>query len=98
MQLAEIRESTCNEKECPTCRSKIYEWRYCEMYAGSYVSNGIRLEIRRVPREGFKDPIYLDELTQYFEGGLYRIWPGDPYLSKGGKRLHRQVWRDAFGE
>jgi len=67
------------------------------MYAGSFVLDGERVEIRKRPAEGFADPVVLDALTQYFDGGLYRLWPSEQYLSKGGKRLHRDVWSAAFG-
>jgi len=68
------------------------------MYAGSFIQDGKRVEIRRVPSEKHYDPIILDPLTQYFDGGLYRIWPSDQYFSRGGKTLHRDVWKSAFGE
>jgi hypothetical protein len=67
------------------------------MYAGSFVQNGERVEIRREPIAGFQNPIVLDAITQYFDGGLYRRWPSDKYWSRGGKKLHRDVWRIAFG-
>jgi hypothetical protein len=67
------------------------------MHAGSFVLDGQRVEMRRVPSEGFANPIVLDGLTQYFRGSLYRIWPSDRYFSKGGSRLHRDVWKAAFG-
>jgi len=84
--------------KCPTCGGGIQRRAYGEMYAGSYVLNGERMEIRRIPNEGFVDPIYLDSITQYFNGGLYRMWPSERYLSRGGKRIHRDVWKVAFGE
>jgi hypothetical protein len=68
------------------------------MYAGSQVLDGQRVEIRRSPADGFANPIYLDPLTQYFNGALYRLWPNERYFSKGGSRLHRDVWEFAFGE
>jgi hypothetical protein len=67
------------------------------MYGGSFVLDGQRVEIRATPDESFSDPIYLDPLTQYFAGGLYRMWPSERYLSRGGKKLHRDVWIAAFG-
>lgn len=60
--------------------------------------DGKRLEIRRVPDAGYADPIVLDPLTQYFDGGLYRLWPSETYYARGGKKLHRDVWTSAFGE
>jgi hypothetical protein len=68
------------------------------MHAGSFVLDGQRMEIRRVPDAEYRDPVYLDEITQYFDGGLYRMWPSDSYLSRGGKKLHRDVWTAAFGQ
>lgn len=67
------------------------------MYAGSFIQDGERMEIRRVPDEHYADPIVLDALTQYFDGGLYRMWPGEKYLSRGGRKLHREAWVAAFG-
>jgi hypothetical protein len=67
------------------------------MHAGSFIRDGERVEIRAVPAAGYSDPIYLDPLTWYWDGGLYRMWPGDKYPSRGGKRLHRYVWAAAFG-
>jgi len=67
------------------------------MYAGSFILDGNRVEIRKRPSELFADPVVLDPLTQYFDGGLYRIWPSEQYFSRGGAKLHREVWRVAFG-
>jgi hypothetical protein len=67
------------------------------MHAGSFVLDGQRVEISGEPSPEYRDPIYLDEITQYFDGGLYRMWPSDRYLSRGGRRLHRDVWKAAFG-
>jgi hypothetical protein len=68
------------------------------MYAGSYVHDGQRVEIRRKPNGGFINPVVLDPITQYFDGGLYRLWPSEKYWSRGGKKLHRDVWTSAFGQ
>jgi hypothetical protein len=68
------------------------------MYAGSYVSYDGRVEIRAVPKAGFIDPIRLDDITQYFRDQRYGLWPSKKYFSKGGSRLHRDVWADAFGK
>jgi hypothetical protein len=67
------------------------------MHAGSFILDGERVDIRRTPPDGFADPVYLDPITQYFNGGLYRMWPSERYLARGGKRLHRDVWSTAFG-
>lgn len=97
MRLEAIHQSTDREASCPTCGGAVQRRTFGEMYAGSFISNGQRVEIRRVPYEGYMDPIVLDPLTQYFDGGLYRVWPSDRYLSRGGKKLHRDVWTLAFG-
>lgn len=98
MWLETIHKSEDHKEKCPTCGSGVQRRVYGEMYAGSQVLNGERVEIRRVPNEGFADPIYLDPLTQYFDGGLYRLWKNERYLSRGGKKLHRAVWELAFGK
>jgi hypothetical protein len=67
------------------------------MHAGSFILDGERVDIRAVPAEGFSDPIYLDDLTVYFDGGLYRVWPSERYPSRGSRKLHREVWKAAFG-
>ncbi len=69
------------------------------MYAGSFILNEERVEIRRVPDAQYRDPIVLDELTQYFDGKLYRIWPSSKYLTNGSKgSIHRAAWFGAFGK
>lgn len=97
MWLDAIRKPEDHEAACPTCGSGVQRRAYGEMYAGSFLSNGQRVDIRKIPQEGFIDPIVLDPLTQYFDGGLYRLWPSDKYLSRGGRKLHRDVWAVAFG-
>jgi hypothetical protein len=67
------------------------------MHAGSFVQDGERVEIRAVPYEWYRDPIRLDPITWYFDGGLYRLWPSEQYPSRGGKKLHRDAWAAAFG-
>ena len=98
MWLETVQEPENNSEKCPTCGSHVRRRVYGEMHAGSFVSDGKRVEIRRTPCEGFHDPVVLDPLTQYFDGGLYRLWPSETYFSRGGKKLHREVWRVAFGE
>lgn len=98
MWLAAVRESTCNSEECPTCGGGVQRRVYGEMHAGSFVLDGQRVAIRKVPNEGFIGPVVLDPLTQYFDGGLYRLWPSERYFSRGGKKLHRDVWASAFGD
>lgn len=97
MWLEAIHPSEDHEAPCPTCGGAVQRRVYGEMHAGSFVLNGERVEIRRKPDEGFIGPIVLDPLTQYFDGGLYRMWPSEKYLSRGGRRLHREVWKTAFG-
>lgn len=97
MWLETLHDKQAHEAGCPTCGGGVRRRVYGEMYAGSFVHDGQRVEIRRVPGEGFADPIYLDPITQYFDGGLYKMWPSERYLSRGGKKLHRDVWQAAFG-
>lgn len=97
MWLETIHKPSCDEEKCPTCAGGVRKWLFGEMYAGSFIQNGERVGISRKPNKGFSNPIVLDPITQYFDGGLYRLWPSDKYLSRGGKKLHRDVWRSAFG-
>lgn len=97
MWLETIHSPAHNEDKCPTCGGGIRKRVFGEMHAGSFILNGQWVEIRRVPNPDYADPIVLDELTQYFRGALYRIWPSDRYYSKGGSRLHRDAWKAAFG-
>src|SRR6266850_128071 len=97
MRLEAIRRAQAHAQKCPTCGGEVQRRQYGEMYAGSFISDGKRVEIRRIPHAQYADPIILDALTQYFDGGLYRKWPGEAYYSRGGKRLHREMWRMAFG-
>lgn len=97
MWLETVHQSKNHATKCPTCGGGVQRRAYGEMHAGSYLLDGKRVDIRRSPHEGFSDPIYLDPLTQYFDGGLYRIWPSETYLTRGGKKLHRDVWEGAFG-
>jgi endogenous inhibitor of DNA gyrase (YacG/DUF329 family) len=97
MWLETLCKPTSDEAQCPTCGGPVCRRIYGEMYAGSFVQDGQRVEIRKQPASGFADPIQLDPITAYFDGGLYRIWPSDRYFSRGGKKLHRAVWMAAFG-
>ena len=97
MRLESVPQPSCNSEKCPTCNGYVQRRTYGEMHAGSFIQNGHRVEISRIPNEGYADPIFLDALTQYFDGGLYRIFPADKYLKRGGKYLHREAWRVAFG-
>lgn len=97
MRLEAVCLSKGDEAQCPTCGGGVHRRPFGEMHAGSFILDGQRVEIRREPDSEYRDPIYLDEITQYFDGGLYRLWPSEVYLSRGGKRLHRDAWRAAFG-
>lgn len=97
MRLEAIHLAEDHENCCPTCGGGVRRRTYGEMHAGSFILDRERVEIRRGPQDGFADPIVLDALTQYFDGGLYRLWPGEAYYTRGGKKLHRHVWEDAFG-
>src|SRR5208337_414010 len=96
--MAKMHEVTNNQEKCTTCGSEIHRRYESEMYAGSFILNGERMEICRKPNETFRDPIKLDELTQYFNGKLYRLYAKEKYFSNGSGRLHRDVWKDAFGD
>ena len=98
MRMEAVSQPAHDTEKCPTCGGGVSRRSYGEMYAGSFIQNGKRVEIRRVPHEGFVDPIVLDIITQYFDGGLYRMWPGAPYYTRGGKTVHRDVWKMAFGD
>lgn len=97
MRLEAIHSPEDHEAQCPTCGGPVHRRIFGEMHAGSFVLDGERVEIRRIPDPEYRDPIYLDEITQYFDGGLYRLWASENYLSRGGRRLHRDAWVAAFG-
>lgn len=98
MWLEAVSQPTDHAHKCPTCGGGVRRRVHGEMHAGSSILDGERVDIRRSPAAGYADPIVLDTLTQYFDGGLYRSWPSERYLSRGGKKLHREVWRVAFGD
>ena len=87
-----------NQEKCGACGSYIQGQYESEMYAGAFIFDRQRVEIRRKPKEWFKNPIILDIITQYFDGKLYRLYSSEKYFSCGGGTLHRHVWRGAFGE
>lgn len=97
MWLEAVQACGDDAQECPTCGSRVRRRIYGEMYAGSFISDGERVDVRRIPDEGHIDPVVLDPITQYFHGGLYRLWPKETYYARGGKKLHRAVWESAFG-
>lgn len=97
MWMEAIRGAEDHETECQSCGGGVRRRPHGEMHAGSFVRDGARVEIRREPDAGFADPVVLDPLCQYFDGRLYRLWPQERYFARGGQRLHRDVWRAAFG-
>jgi len=97
MRLETIQQPTHNSTKCPSCGGNVQRRVYGEMHAGAQILNGERVEISRTPDAGYADPIWLDEITQYFDGGLFRLWPAEHYFARGGKSLHRAVWASAFG-
>lgn len=97
MWLETVHQSEDHAEKCPTCGGGVQRRTYSEVHAGSLIFHGERVDFRGIPRADFADPIVLDPLTQYFDGGLYRLWPSEKYLARGGKRLHRDVWEGAFG-
>jgi hypothetical protein len=100
MRLAKVPKSTDCESIGAAGGGDVQRRPYGEMYAGSYVLDGERVDIRGTPPAEYSDPIVVDELTQEWGGVLYRLWPKEKYLAKGGpgeRRLHRKVWAAAFG-
>lgn len=97
MWMENVSESESDGQECPTCGGPVLRRAHGEMYAGAQILDGERVEIRREPDAGYQDPIFLDPITQYFDGSLYRIYPNQKYYTKGGSYLHRDVWQMAFG-
>lgn len=92
-----LSEPEGDSDKCPTCGGHVRRRQFGEMHAGSFILDGERVDIRKRPPDGYADPVYLDPLTQYFDGGLYRLWPSERYLSRGGRKLHRDAWIGAFG-
>lgn len=98
MWLETISRPEDHTEKCPTCGGGVQRREFGEMYAGAFVSDtGERLEIRRIPDPEYHDPVFLDPITQYFDGGLYRVWPSERYYTRGGEKLHRDAWSRAFG-
>ena|SRR5882724_6462062 len=96
MGMEEIYKSAFDTQKCITCGNLFHKRLYSEMYAGSFISDcGERVEIRRTPKEGFSDPIWIDNF-QYFDGKLYKQ-DKSGYFSCS-KKLHRVVWEKAFGK
>lgn len=98
MRLEALRKPEGNETQCPCCGGAVQRRKLGEMHAGSFVLDGERVDIRQRPDDHYQDPVVLDVLTQYFDGGLYRLWPSERYYTRGGKKLHREAWRQAFGD
>jgi endogenous inhibitor of DNA gyrase (YacG/DUF329 family) len=97
MWLETVHDAAHHAEKCPTCGGGVQQRVFGEVYAGSFVQNGERVEIRRVPHPEYRNPVILDPLTQYFNGGLYRVFPSETYYTRGGKKLHRDAWNMAFG-
>ena len=97
MWLETIPKCGNNGHKCPTCGGDVRRRVYGEMYAGAFIHDGQRVEIRKHPDAGHIDPVVLDPITQYFGGALHRCYPQSPYFSRGGKLLHRACWESAFG-
>lgn len=97
MWLEAVHKPKGDAQKCPTCGGEVHRRIHREMHGGSSISDGVRVDISGTPPEGYADPIVLDAITQYFDGGLYRLWPSERYLSRGGKKLHRAAWKLAFG-
>lgn len=97
MRMESFSQPKDNEEVCHACGGPVQRRPFGEMHAGSFILDGERVEIRRTPNAQYADPIVLDAITQYFDGGLYRAWPSERYLSRGGKKLHRAAWTLAFG-
>jgi HNH endonuclease len=97
MRLETVLFPADNETERAVGGGGIHGRVFGEMYAGSFILDGERVEIRRELDPEYCDPVYLDGVTQSFCGRLYRLWPGERYLASGGGRLHRNVWTAAFG-
>src|SRR5882672_1308623 len=97
MRMEAVSRAKDNADRCPSCGGEVHRRPYSKMHAGSFISNGRRMEIRKRPAAGFANPIILDGLVQYWDGALYRSWPSNKYLARGGKSLHRRVWTAAFG-
>ena len=103
MGVAEVQKPEGYEKKCESCGSVIQRRYESEMYAGSFILHGQRVEVCKRPNKGYEDPIKLDSKNQFFEGYFYKVWAKDNYFSRNdGKnrskdRLHRAVWSSAFG-
>jgi hypothetical protein len=96
MWLEAIREPEADSACCPTCGGIVRRRIFGEMYAGSFILDGKRVEIRKRPAAGFHDPISIDPITQYFNGKVYRLFPSERYF-RNQRTLHRDVWTTAFG-
>lgn len=107
--MEKISKPAHNKTQRSIGRGDIQRQYSSEMYAGSFISNGERMEIRRKPNPRYSDPVFIDEKTQKFNGLVYKLWNRERYLSRKtkvslgepynrSKRLHRDVWEGAFGE
>lgn len=98
MWLESVSQSANHAETCPTCGGGVQRRVYGEMHGGTFIQDGRRVDISGTPPEGFRDPVMLDPLTQYFDGTLYRQWPSSRYFTRGGSYLHLDVWVTVFGE
>lgn|SRR6185436_10611732 len=97
MRMEAVSGPADHAEKCPSCGGAVHRRPFGEMYGGSFISDGRRVEIRGTPPAGFANPIILDPIAQYWDGGLYRTWPSSPYFTRGGKHLHLRVWREVYG-
>jgi len=98
MWMETVSKPEGDAQKCPTCGGGVHRRPLCEMHAGSFIRDGERVEISKRPCPEYADPIWLDPITQYFDGKLYRLFKGEKYFSCGGKKMHRAVWQSAFGD
>jgi len=93
-----MHEGLQDGNKCPTCGGYIPRRHEGKVYAGAFILDGKRVVIRSKPSDGYKDPIILDERTQWFDDGIYKLSPGQRYFRRWTKTLHREVWIRAFGK
>lgn len=97
MRMESVSTTENNPTKCPHCGSHLYRRPQGELHGGTFVYDGERVAVRGFAPSGYADPIVLDDLTQYFNGRLYRIWPSQNYFTRGGGYLHIDVWEEVFG-
>lgn len=101
MRMEEVPKPKNDTAERASGRGDVPGRVYGEMHAGSFIRDGKRVDIRRTPSAGYRDPVRIDERSQEWSGRVYRLRTKEKYLScgpNGGERLlHRAVWAGAFG-